>query len=142
MSKVFIDPPLEEVIHLLTSHGLTTQDISETGQTRFFGFGQPGGLRGVAGLERHGRYGLLRSLAVTKNHQRKGAATALVKALEAHALELGMVELYLLTETAEKYFLHRGYSVTSREFVPTEISGTHQFSSLCPESATLMRKCF
>lgn len=140
MDKVFENPPLAEVISLLVSHGLTTKDLSEGGGTRFLGFGQPGSLRGVVGLECLGRSGLLRSLAVAKNFQRKGVAAALIKALETHALDLKITELYLLTETAEDYFLRRGYSVTSREFVPKEIGSTHQFSSLCPESATLMRK--
>lgn len=140
MDKVFVDPPIAEILSLLTSHGLTTEDLSEQGEICFFGFGQPGCVRGVVGLEIHGRFGLLRSLAVSKDFQRKGTATILVKALEIHAHKVGITELYLLTETAQIYFSHRGFSVVSRELVPREIRETHQFSSLCPDSAALMRK--
>src|SRR6478752_105558 len=63
-----------------------------------------GRLIGVAGVERHGAYGLLRSVAVDPEAQGRGLGRALVERLIAESNENGIAELYLLTTTAEKYF--------------------------------------
>lgn len=141
MNKVFNNPPIEEIKKLLVANGLTIDDLAEPSAIRFYGVGHPNSVQGVVGLEIHGRFGLLRSLAVSKAVQGMGLASALIKTLESDALEVGITDLYLLTETAENYFLHRGFSSIAREVAPTDIRVTRQFSTLCPDSATLMHKC-
>ena len=95
---------------------------------------------GVAGLERYGDDGLLRSLAVAPQARGCGTGDALIGALEAHACALGLHSLVLLTTTAEAYFQRRGYAVIARDAMPTAVQRSSEFSTLCPASAVCMRK--
>ena len=95
------------------------------------------GLLGVAGLEVHGTYGLLRSLAIAPEARGQGFARVLGTKVEDRAARLGL-QLFLLTETAERFFTHRGYEVVDRRNAPAEISSSREFSDLCPTSALLM----
>jgi amino-acid N-acetyltransferase len=96
------------------------------------------GLRGVAGLEVHGTYGLLRSLAVAPEARGQGLAHGLCTKVEDRAAELGL-QLFLLTESAERFFKHRGYEVVDRKDAPDGITSSREFSDLCPSSALLMK---
>ena len=95
-------------------------------------------LLGVAGLEVHGAYGLLRSVAVVPEARGRGLADALCAKVEDRAAALGL-QLFLLTETAERFFKHRGYEVLERRHAPDDISSSREFSELCPTSAVLMK---
>jgi amino-acid N-acetyltransferase len=99
-----------------------------------------GRVMGVAGVERHGEYGLLRSVAVDPAVQGRGVGRALVERLIAESRENGIVELYLLTTTAEKYFPVFGFTKINREATPVEIQETGEFTDLCPSTATVMRR--
>ena len=99
-----------------------------------------GGVMGVAGVERHGEYGLLRSVAVDPAAQGRGVGRALVERLIAESKEKGIAELYLLTTTTEKYFPVFGFTEISREATPVEIQETGEFTDLCPSTATVMRR--
>jgi amino-acid N-acetyltransferase len=59
---------------------------------------------------------------------------------EAAARQAGVGALYLLTTTAADYFRLRGYSDVARAAVPPAVAGHAQFRSLCPASATCLRK--
>jgi len=48
--------------------------------------------------------------------------------------------LYLLTTTAESFFQNFGYRTVERSLVPDLIQETVEFSSLCPDDATVMKK--
>jgi amino-acid N-acetyltransferase len=99
-------------------------------------------LVGMGGLEVHGRFALLRSLAVGAEHRRQGLASMICDRLEEDATHRGVSRVYLLTETAESFFAKRGYSVATRENAPAEITATEEFTTLCPDSAVLMvRTC-
>jgi amino-acid N-acetyltransferase len=69
-----------------------------------------------------------------------GLGKDLVAAIEEHAREAGVRELYLLTTTAEAFFAGLGYLKVSREQAPAGIAGTEQFASLCPSSSCFMAK--
>jgi amino-acid N-acetyltransferase len=84
--------------------------------------------------------GLLRSLAVAEAHRKGGCGRALVSHAESWAWRHGVKTLYLLTTTAANFFARTGYEAISRVQAPAPIAATTQFSSLCPSSATLMRK--
>jgi N-acetylglutamate synthase-like GNAT family acetyltransferase len=99
-----------------------------------------GRVMGVAGVERHGKYGLLRSVAVDPAAQGRGVGRALVERVIAESKEKGIAELYLLTTTAEKYFPVFGFTKINREATPVEIQETDQFTDLCPSTATVMRR--
>jgi N-acetylglutamate synthase-like GNAT family acetyltransferase len=93
---------------------------------------------GVVGMERHGRYGLLRSTAVAPEYRGHGVARRLVDRIIADAEGQGVNALYLLTTTAERYFPSFGFSVTERDVVPDDIKQAGEFKEACPASATVM----
>ena len=64
----------------------------------------------------------------------------LVAHAERHARDQGVQSLYLLTTTAEKFFLRRGYARIPREEAPAAIKGTKEFSGICPASSAFMVK--
>ena len=81
----------------------------------------------------------LRSLAVRPERRGEGIASDLVSSLLSRAHELGLRELYLLTESAADFFAARGFEAIARDAAPEEIRQTREFREQCPESATLMR---
>ncbi len=91
-------------------------------------------------MELYGEDALLRSLVVGESARQTGCGTMLVEAIERMASELGVSNLYLLTTTAEQYFHRRGYSTIDRNLVSDNIRTSSEFSSLCPDSAAVMRK--
>lgn len=138
--KLFRSPPEAEVIALLTAAGLPCVDVSRGMLGDFYGCGGPEGVVGVIGLEVYGDVGLLRSLAVSPVRQRAGHGRALVDALETHAATRGVEALYLLTETAERFFAKLGYQVIARTAAPQAIKTSREFTGLCPATATVMWK--
>ena len=93
---------------------------------------------GVVGLEKCGKYGLLRSTAVAKEFRGNGVAKRLVERIIADAEAQGVNALYLLTTTAERYFPSFGFVVTERESVPDDVKATEEFREACPDSAVCM----
>jgi amino-acid N-acetyltransferase len=95
---------------------------------------------GVIGVEQYGEIGLLRSLVVSKEYRNQNIASVLIEALEQYA-RLGRIEsMYLLTETAPRYFEKKGYRVITREEIPAPVQRSSEFSHVCPESAVVMNK--
>jgi amino-acid N-acetyltransferase len=99
-----------------------------------------GDVVGVGGLEVHGEHGLLRSVAVVESARGAGIGSELVSALVATAAERGVAACYLLTTDAAAFFAAQGFERVERPAVPDPIRGTEQFDSLCPSSATVMRR--
>lgn len=93
---------------------------------------------GVGGLERCGEYGLIRSFAVSPDYTGRGIAERLFERVHQHALAQGMVSLYLLTTTADRYFKKRGFSECPRSSCPEPVQRSKQFAELCPDSAVAM----
>lgn len=92
---------------------------------------------GVA-LEVASRRGLLLAVVVAAEHRRKGIGAGLISSILARAHELGLRDLYLLTEQASEFFSGRGFTPVERSAAPPEIHSTSEFRG-CPESAQLMR---
>jgi amino-acid N-acetyltransferase len=128
-----------EIQALLKHAGLPVEDLS-TAPVRFWLAREGQTLAGAIGIERYGKAGLLRSLAVDPAHRAQGMAAALVQALELAMRAEGLKSMVLLTETAEGFFGKRGYVLTPREQIPEEIRQTAQFRSLCPATAACMSK--
>lgn len=95
---------------------------------------------GVIGVEIHGQYGLLRSLAVRSAYRNKGIAGKLIDQIEKFAEVRNLDAIYLLTETADQYFESKHYGTVSRDEVPADIQQSSEFSFVCPQSAVIMRK--
>jgi amino-acid N-acetyltransferase len=97
-----------------------------------------GAVIGCVALEPYGRLALLRSLAVDPSRQRSGVGTALVTAALEAARRLPVDRVYLLTETAAEYFPRFGFETTTRDTVPEPVRQSVEFTTLCPEGATVM----
>ena len=125
---------LPQIEILLQSSGLPFQDCRDH-INNFAGVYANSELIAVGGVECLGVSGLLRSLAVQSNYQGQGLAALIVDYLHRGAIKQGIETLYLLTETAEGFFLKMGYSKIGRDQLPLEVSRTKQCQSLCPASA-------
>ncbi len=93
---------------------------------------------GVGGIEVYGSYGLLRSVAVSPAWQGKSIGEALVKNRLTWSKSNGLTEVFLLTNTAPKFFERLGFCNIERQDVPEEIQKSSEFSSICPETAIVM----
>ncbi len=132
---------IERVAELLQACNLPADDLHKGNTAAFFGFeNEVDGLVGVVGLEVFGRVALLRSLAVSQLYRGRRFGEMLAGYAEAKALERGVDSLYLLTTTAEAFFLGRGYQTVDRDQAPPAIRCTAQFDGLCPASAVFMSK--
>lgn len=140
MTNIYRNPVLEEVQVLLEQSDLPTNDLSELDLDHFYACEARGELQGVIGLEVYGADALLRSFAVSAKARGTGYGAALLSKVEEHSSAIGVDNLYLLTNTAEKYFQNKGFKSIPRELAPEPIKSTKEFSSLCPASATLMYK--
>lgn len=138
--EIFSHPPESEVRRLLAESGLTTADLADYLLPHFFGCGPRDAMSGVVGIEPFGETALLRSLAVAPVHRRAGLGSRLVAHAEHYAAGLGVRSLYLLTITAEEFFLRHGYFRVDRTGAPPAILATREFSDLCPSTAALMVK--
>lgn len=126
---------------LLVDDGLPIADLDASSMERFMVAESPqGDVIGAIGIEQYGQVALLRSLVISVGERQGGVGRALVERLEALASSLGITEVWLLTLDADGYFSRLGYEPREREAAPPAISGTEEFSKLCPGSAVLMRR--
>jgi len=96
------------------------------------------GITGCIGLELQGP--LLRSLAVDPAFRNQGIAGELCESLLSHAAKQGVSEIYLLTDTADRFFERIGFQRIDRNRAPESIRTHKQFTTLCHSSAIVMRK--
>ncbi|MHA2425605.1 MAG: arsenic resistance N-acetyltransferase ArsN2 [Candidatus Thorarchaeota archaeon] len=94
---------------------------------------------GCVGLEIYRASALLRSLAVHPDLRKKGLGSRLVDLATGNAKRNGVETLYLLTNTAEKFFKQRGFTLIDREKVPEEVRQSIEFTKLCPEAPCFMK---
>lgn len=98
-----------------------------------------GELCGTVGLEIYGDRALLRSLAVRQGLRGKGFGIQLYQGIIERARDRRLSEIYLLTETAEKFFARQGFEKISREAVDKRVKTSLEFQTACPASAACMR---
>ncbi|MDA1029769.1 MAG: arsenic resistance N-acetyltransferase ArsN2 [Bacteroidetes bacterium] len=126
---------LNRILFLLGQSNLPLSGVSEI-VTDFKVVRHESEVIAAGAIERHGKNGLLRSLVVDSSHRGKGLGEKVVSAL----LEDQNEDVYLLTETAEPFFVRFGFARVSREEAPPELRASEEFRSLCPESAAFMRR--
>lgn len=132
---------LDEIFPVLSGCDLPVADISASSPPQFFGFRVSDSVIAVIGLEKFQSVGLIRSLAVIPSYRGQGLALELVSYVESFANSHGVESLFLLTTTAEAFFIKLGYRPTSRQEAPQAIQATSQFSGLCPSSSAFLSKC-
>ncbi len=128
---------LARLEYLLHSNYLPTEDCAEQ-MHNFCGIFDEDDLVAAGGLEAAANYALLRSIVVQERYRDRGLARAMSEFLINQAHSEGRKAVYLLTETAERYFEKLGFSRIDRAEVPLEIMQTRQFTSLCPDTASCM----
>ena len=92
----------------------------------------------VAGLERYGEVGLVRSVAVADDVAARGLGSALVRALLRRAGEGGIGAVYLLTTTAAGWFPRFGFRVVRRDDLPQALGESAELRGACPGTAVAM----
>ena len=135
--RAAIPSDLDAVSGLLRDAGLPTAGVSE----HLGGFvvaEEAGRLVGVAGLEVHGRDGVLRSVAVDAALRGRGLGERLTRRALEEARRRGLHRLYLLTTTAENYFTRHGFRRIGRGEASPEVQQSVEFREACPASAVAM----
>lgn len=133
------DNQRQPVIDLLLEENLPVSDLPQS-LMNFFVATDNGQLIGAIGLEFFGRYGLLRSMVVKKEYRNQKVASHLLSELEEFGRTCGLTCMYLLTETAGRYFENKNYKIIARGEVPAEVQASSEFSHVCPVSAIVMKK--
>jgi amino-acid N-acetyltransferase len=126
------------VTHLLAACGLPTSDLS--GVPHLFLFRENQDWVGTGGLEFYEDAVLVRSVSIVPSMQAKGYGRQLVSILETECRRQGYKHLYLLTTTAGPFFNRLGYETISRDQAPEAVRSSGEFASICPSTATVMRK--
>lgn len=129
---------LDAIKHLLKIHKLPYDDIGSS-PGLFLIAREAETIVGCIGIEKYGKNGLLRSFAVIPALQNKGIGKSLYKRLKEYAVQNGITNLHLLTETASGYFSRLGYQQMDRNEAPSDIKNTREFKDICPVSSVFMR---
>jgi len=138
--RIHKSPSMSAVQALLQANNLPIADLSALQAHDFLYCGTADNPTGIIGLQIVDNVGLLRSLVVSQTVRNQGCGTALVMSLETKAKQDGVEDLYLLTETAEPFFVNLNYTTIPRASAPMAIRQTQEFSGLCPDDAILMQK--
>jgi len=101
---------------------------------------QDAGVVATAALELYGGAALLRSVAVATALRGQGLGAALTVAALDLARRCGVQTVYLLTETAGRFFPRFGFQATSRAEVDIAVRASTEFTTACPQSAMVMVK--
>lgn len=97
-------------------------------------------LVGCAALELYLPYALLRSVAVDEAYRGQGIGRCLTDAALIAARQYGVQAVYLLTETAPKFFASLGFGPVDRADVPAAVQASPEFSGACCQSAVAMTR--
>lgn len=127
-----------QVLTLLAASDLSSEGV-DADLAGFAVAEQDGRVVGAAGLERHGRDGLLRSVAVAGSHRGLGLGARLTRRVIDEAQSRGLEGLYALTTTAESYFPRLGFERIERAQVPAAVQASEEFRTICPSSAAVLR---
>ncbi|MFX0211656.1 MAG: arsenic resistance N-acetyltransferase ArsN2 [Candidatus Hodarchaeota archaeon] len=129
----------KSVLLLLKEVNLPLEGVTENFDNFFVAY-KDGQLVGCAGIEIYNNFGLLRSVAVHSSSQGYGLGRMLVNTVHKFSVEKGLKKIYLLTETAEKFFSKLNYVAIPRDKVDAKVKQSIEFTSLCPETAICMVK--
>ena len=94
-------------------------------------------LLGIVALELYADGALLRSLAVAESERGRGLGVDLTHAVIELARSRGVRTLFLLTETAMEFFPRFGFTNVMRADVPDGVRSSIEFTTVCPDSATV-----
>ena len=122
---------LREVEEILTGAELPVDGLA---QADIFVLEDEGRIKGVVGMERHGDYALLRSLAVAAAARSSGLGRALLRFVTQRARAAGACKAFALTTTIGEWLEREGSQVAWSE-LPEALFGSAELKGACPESA-------
>jgi len=93
---------------------------------------------GCAGLEIHGRVGLLRAVSVKKERQGQGLGMTLIVRMLDLARDRNIKRIYLLTDSAYKFFSKFGFERVEKNKADPVIQQTEGFNHCCACSSNVM----
>jgi len=129
---------LAAIGQLLWEVGLPTGGVAD----HIAGFAvaeEAGRIVATAGLERHGRSALLRSVAAHPAYRGRGIPRRLVARLLQRAARQGVAEVFLLTTGAAGYFRRFGFEPVARGDVAPAVRQSTEFGDECCATAQPMR---
>jgi N-acetylglutamate synthase-like GNAT family acetyltransferase len=132
-----INNDLPQVYHLLQSVGLPTAGIAPN-VANFF-VAESHAVVGVIGWEESLDQVLLRSLVVAEKSRKRGIAKSLIETALQEAKLHGKKEIYLLTETADKYMERYGFKIITRDEIPQVLLQKSALDSACPACSLCMK---
>lgn len=127
----------DKIRSLLESNNLPYDDIISS-NVEFISSRSNGKLVGCIGIEKYGKDGLLRSLAVDDEYKNAGIGKSLLNELISRSKNEGIERLHLLTTTAEQYFAKSGFRYAERSRAPKAILNSREFSEICPSNSIYM----
>lgn len=125
-----------QVLGILTKVGLPIEGVAEQ-LKHFFVAETHGNLIGVCGVHVSRSKGLLRSLAVVNAFRNQGVGRRLFEACLQQAKELGLDELYVLTQDRQSFFTKLGFEQIERTAVPDYMQSMRGFAELCHDADCL-----
>lgn len=138
-SRPAAEADLAFIRRLLEQAGLPTSDLAAA-KPKFTVLRENGRIVAAAALEPFGSAALVRSVVVAGERRGSGLGRTLVQELEKGARAARIRQLFLLTQTAGKFFARQGYRVIERVDVLKDLQESEEFRALCPTSATCMMK--
>jgi BolA family transcriptional regulator, general stress-responsive regulator len=131
----------ERLVSLLRHNSLPVDDLGGEAKTFFGLVTATGEVVAVAGIELCGSDAMMRSVAVADAYRSKGLGRAIVRNLLADLRRKGVNAVYILTQSAEKFFAELGFSKVERGMVPKAVTETSQFTGTrCSSASAMMLK--
>ena len=92
---------------------------------------------GIIGLELYGKIGLLRSVGVRTSYQGKRIGDDLMVAIQEFAKFKSVEQIYLFTDTAERWFERYGFTTISNDQLDPLLQQSKEYS-LCESSVKML----
>ena len=137
--KKVLKSNLKDVYSLLQSLNLPTDGIKDH-LNNFYVIMDMDKIIGVGGVEIYSDAGLLRSIAINPQYQKKGLGRKIIEFLIDHAKKNKVKELFLLTETVPKLYEKFGFFHIKMDDMNNKIINSEEFNGSCPYTADLMKK--
>jgi arsenite methyltransferase len=137
MIRTARDSDLAAMEKLLSENGLTTAGVRENLSN--FLVAECAGIVGVIGIEFAGRGAMLRSMAISQKLRKCGIGAALFNRCLEIARAAGIEDVYLLTDTAEKFVARWGFQKIQRTEIPMDLMQRSALNDFCPASSICMR---
>ena len=128
---------IPKIVDLLESENLPSHELEEN-ISHFLTAKEGNNLVGVIGFEFYQNYGLLRSFCVDKSYRNLSVGSELFDRAVSLAQLNNIDTIYLLTLTAESYFIGKGFKVIPREGVNELVKSSKEFASICPGTASCL----